>query len=101
MKNCHLSSDSPDCSVFSMKRQMGVLPSRVPPPPSLLRQIAYQEHSPLCGPEIDPEGWEVLDPVTFEGTLFNVQPFKMSCRVSILSRMTTNYSPVAYSAVPS
>ncbi|KZT41695.1 hypothetical protein SISSUDRAFT_234732 [Sistotremastrum suecicum HHB10207 ss-3] len=67
----------------SIKRQMGILPSRVPPPPSLLRQIAYQEQSPLCGPEIDPEGWETLEPVRFEGTLFNVQSFTMTCRLSL------------------
>ncbi|KAF7376565.1 hypothetical protein MSAN_00072800 [Mycena sanguinolenta] len=29
-----------------------------PGPPSALRQLAYQENSPLFGPESDPSGWE-------------------------------------------
>lgn len=42
-----------------------------PPPPSMVRQLAYQEKSPLIGPSRDPEGWHTLEPVTIRGMAFD------------------------------
>jgi hypothetical protein len=51
-------------------------------PPSLLRQAAYNAGAPLVGPAGDPEGWKVLPPVQFTGTLFNQRPVTVVCTVS-------------------
>nr|GAT55849.1 predicted protein [Mycena chlorophos] len=42
---------------------------RQPERPSPLRMLAYQENSPLLGPEVDPEGWASY-PVTLKAILF-------------------------------
>lgn len=41
-----------------------------PPPPSVSRQLAYQEKSPLIGPLGDPEGWHTLEPIAVRGASF-------------------------------
>ncbi|KAJ7680810.1 hypothetical protein DFH06DRAFT_1164245 [Mycena polygramma] len=57
------SDDKLNCpfAYFSMKQ---------PGPPSALRQLAYQENSPLFGPEADPEGWHTLRS-SVKGTVFS------------------------------
>ncbi|KAJ3546756.1 hypothetical protein NM688_g5477 [Phlebia brevispora] len=42
-----------------------------PEPPSLARQLSYQEKTPLVGPEDDPEGWHRVSPVVLRGSIFN------------------------------
>ena len=50
--------------------------------PSALRQEAYNNGTPLPGPDGDPEGWKVLPPVQIKGTLFTTKPVEIQCTVS-------------------
>ncbi|OBZ72078.1 hypothetical protein A0H81_08019 [Grifola frondosa] len=59
------------------------IPLLRPSPPSIARQIAYQENSPLIGPGSDPGGWKVLKPVTVEGTMFRTKDIEAKCRLSL------------------
>ena len=53
--------------------------------PSVLRQLAYREGTPLVGPEGDPEGWKVLAPVKVAGTIFDARKVELECTVCPLS----------------
>jgi len=44
------------------------VPCIKPDPPSPLRQLSYENRSPLLGPEADPEGWKTIF-VTFDGDI--------------------------------
>jgi len=50
-----------------------------PPPFSILRQIAYQEGTPLLGPTIDPDGWFSTDTVNIQAKVFNTRTAKVGC----------------------
>lgn len=58
-------------------------PRTIPGPPSSLRQQAYNEGSELLGPKVDPEGWEVLPDVVFQGTLFSILKVSFTCSVRL------------------
>jgi len=51
--------------------------------PSLLRRTAYQNGTPLLGPEADPDGWKPLPTVTITGTLFNSREIELQCTLLI------------------
>jgi len=53
-----------------------------PDPPTMLRQLAYQENSPLLGPEADPEGWKSM-PFQVRGTIFNARTVQANCILSL------------------
>ena len=53
-------------------------------PPSALRALAYAEGGVILGPDADPEGWKVYDPVTITGTLFEAREVSVQCTVSWL-----------------
>lgn len=57
----------------------------MPGPPSPLRQLAYREESQLIGPQGDPKGWMVLNPINFTGNLFNSRQVEVQCTVRDLS----------------
>ncbi|KAK7437000.1 hypothetical protein VKT23_006714 [Stygiomarasmius scandens] len=59
------------------------IPAIRPDPPSLLRQLAYQENSPLAGPSVDPEGWLTLAPVKSHGTVFSSRTVEITCTLSL------------------
>ncbi|KAF9048581.1 hypothetical protein BJ165DRAFT_1526021 [Panaeolus papilionaceus] len=61
----------------------GYVPSTKPDPPSLLRQLAYQQFLPLPGPSSDPEGWKTLRPVSVRGILFKKHRVETKCTLSI------------------
>jgi hypothetical protein len=42
----------------------------------------YAEGGELLGPDADPQGWKVFDPVNITGTLFNVRDVSVQCTVS-------------------
>ena len=70
------------------------IPLARPSPPTILRQLAYQQGQPLVGPEGDPDGWKTLDPVQVVGTLFKTVTVEAQCTVSrtdavIVIRMLT------------
>ncbi|KAI0339780.1 hypothetical protein BDW22DRAFT_1347286 [Trametopsis cervina] len=54
-----------------------------PPEPSPLRQMAYEAGSPLPGPDVDPEGWHSLAPVTFEGKVFGARAVAVTYVLSL------------------
>ncbi|KAI0789899.1 hypothetical protein C8Q75DRAFT_806557 [Abortiporus biennis] len=56
--------------------------------PSTLRQVAYQEGSPILGPEIDPDGWKVLPPITLSGTLFTTKKVTVEITLAISNPLT-------------
>ncbi|OCH94826.1 hypothetical protein OBBRIDRAFT_788829 [Obba rivulosa] len=59
------------------------IPQLRPCAPSILRQLAYQEQSPILGPERDSEGWRALHPVVIRGTLFKTRPVEVICTLSL------------------
>lgn len=59
------------------------IPATRPAPPSPLRQLSYQEFSPVLGPDIDPEGWTTLPPVKIQGKLFNNRNIEVVCDLSL------------------
>ncbi|KAF5391659.1 hypothetical protein D9757_002486 [Collybiopsis confluens] len=59
------------------------IPTTRPDPPSLLRQLAYQERSSLLGPNADPDGWYTLPPTKVSGKLFNNRVVEVTCRLSL------------------
>ncbi|KAI0649180.1 hypothetical protein C8Q79DRAFT_496480 [Trametes meyenii] len=61
---------------------LAYIPLARPTPPSILRQLAYQESHPLVGPDGDPDGWKALAPVTVKGILFKTVPVEAECRIS-------------------
>ena len=58
------------------------LPRSVAKPPSALRALAYAEGGVVLGPDADPEGWKVYDPVKITGTLFKARDVTVQCTVS-------------------
>jgi hypothetical protein len=65
-----------------LRTVFGFTPLTTPPLPSPLRQLAYQEDSPLLGPSADPEGWKFLSNFTVDGVLFG-RPIKVECTLAI------------------
>lgn len=59
------------------------IPATRPDPPSRLRQLAYQENSPILGPEADPDGWKTASAIKIQGTLFSARDVEVICRVSV------------------
>ncbi|KIK55159.1 hypothetical protein GYMLUDRAFT_176075 [Collybiopsis luxurians FD-317 M1] len=59
------------------------IPATRPDPPSPLRQLAYQEHSSLPGPEADPNGWYTLPAAKVYGKLFSNRVVEVTCRLSL------------------
>ncbi|KAJ6613801.1 hypothetical protein B0H10DRAFT_2270100 [Mycena sp. CBHHK59/15] len=57
----------------------GFFSMRQPGPPSMLRQLAYQENSPLLSPEADPEVWQSLPSFSNSGLLFSVLKLDVKC----------------------
>jgi len=51
--------------------------------PSLLRQLAYQEGTPLPGPSCDPDGWKTLQPLIARGTMFKSRQVEVRCTLSL------------------
>ncbi|CAA7267040.1 unnamed protein product [Cyclocybe aegerita] len=66
-----------------IKTAFGYVPSTRPEPPSLLRQLAYQQFLPLPGPFTDPEGWKTLRPVLVRGMMFRTQRVEAKCTLSL------------------
>ncbi|KAF8206241.1 hypothetical protein K438DRAFT_1816872 [Mycena galopus ATCC 62051] len=66
-----------------------------PAPPSALRQLAYKEGGDLIGPDGDPQGWKVLQPVKFKGKLFDTKEVEVKCTLAIATPLAfTVGSPI-------
>ncbi|KAJ3830104.1 hypothetical protein EV361DRAFT_923544 [Lentinula raphanica] len=59
------------------------VPASKPDPPSELRQLAYQENSPLLGPQADPNGWYTLPSAQIYGTLFKNRVVEVTLKLSL------------------
>ncbi|GLB40290.1 hypothetical protein LshimejAT787_0801610 [Lyophyllum shimeji] len=66
-----------------IKTAFGYVPSTRPEPPSMLRQLAYQQCTPLPGPHCDPDGWKTLRPVTARGLMYRSRPVEVQCHLSL------------------
>ncbi|KAF7368299.1 hypothetical protein MVEN_00151100 [Mycena venus] len=67
---------------------IGYFTMKQPGPPSRLRQLAYQENSPLFGPEADPDGWHSQS-LSVKGTLFSSRTIDVKVTFSVAN-------PLAY-----
>ncbi|KAJ7761956.1 hypothetical protein DFH07DRAFT_956974 [Mycena maculata] len=74
----------------TLSQTLHYLPLTQPETPSPLRQVAYKEGSGLVGPEGDPDGWKVLEPVQMKGKLFDVREVMVESTLAIAT-------PLAYS----
>ncbi|KAJ7650108.1 hypothetical protein FB45DRAFT_886947 [Roridomyces roridus] len=54
---------------YRLSTVINYMPVSRPGPPSGLRQLAYQQHVPLPGPDSDPEGWRTSHFVKTQGRL--------------------------------
>ncbi|KAF8507418.1 hypothetical protein JB92DRAFT_3145352 [Gautieria morchelliformis] len=63
----------------SLSTTIVYLPRSRPSAPSVLRQLAYREHTALLGPEVDPEGWEILGTKSVTGTVFESRKVEVAC----------------------
>jgi hypothetical protein len=58
------------------------IPRTVAERPSPLRALAYADGGAILGPDADPEGWKVYDPIKVTGTLFDTREVSVQCTVS-------------------
>lgn len=71
------------------------LPRTVADPPSPMRALVYVEGLAILGPDADPQGWKVFDPVKITGTLFNARDVSVQCTLAVATPSThASNSPV-------
>ncbi|KAH9168854.1 hypothetical protein EDB89DRAFT_2115250 [Lactarius sanguifluus] len=71
------------------------LPRTVADPPSPLRALVYAEGGAVLGPDADPQGWKVFDPVRITGMLFNAREVNVQCTLAMATPLTyASNSPV-------
>ncbi|KAJ7778581.1 hypothetical protein DFH07DRAFT_876169 [Mycena maculata] len=66
-----------------VKTMFVYVPAVRPDPPSVSRQLAYQENVPIPGPEIDMDGWHSCPPVILKGKVFNNRRVEVQCVLSL------------------
>ncbi|KAJ3757691.1 hypothetical protein EV360DRAFT_45536 [Lentinula raphanica] len=66
-----------------LSHNFAYVPLTIPPPPSMLRQMAYRSGTGLIGPDRDRDGWKVFGPAKMAGTLFNVRKAEVDCELAI------------------
>ncbi|TRM64222.1 hypothetical protein BD626DRAFT_249145 [Schizophyllum amplum] len=72
------------------------VPSTRPSAPSLVRQLAQEQHLPVPGPADDPQGWVTLAAGIIKGKVFKARKVELQCTLSLAK-------PLAYtrgSAMP-
>jgi hypothetical protein len=62
---------------------LAYIPCTKPREPSMLRQLAYRESSPLLLPEMDPEGWHALPTVPIKGRIFSSHQVNIDLNLSL------------------
>src|SRR5882757_4516383 len=58
------------------------IPFIIPGPPSPLRQLAYEQGSPLWGPGADPAGWHECGIIKLKGSVDRFRDTGVYCTVS-------------------
>ncbi len=74
------------CLIWQIARlgtSFGYIPQHRAPPSTELRHAAYVEGGQMAGPEADPDGWHVLEPISIQGTLFESRTVEIQCTVSL------------------
>ncbi|KAJ7476020.1 hypothetical protein FB451DRAFT_265030 [Mycena latifolia] len=71
-----------------IKTRFGYIPTTRPDPPSVLRQLAYREHSLLPGPEVDPVGWTTSSTAVVRGTVFKSRQAAVHCMLSLANPLS-------------
>lgn len=71
-----------------LRTVLAYIPCIRPREPSMLRQLAYQEGSPLLPPEMDPEGWRTLPTLPVRGKIFNSHPVHLDVNLSLASPLS-------------
>ncbi|KIY51797.1 hypothetical protein FISHEDRAFT_36554 [Fistulina hepatica ATCC 64428] len=66
-----------------IKTTFGYVPSTRPDPPSMLRQISYQQGTPIPGPQFDPEGWHICPSVVSRGCVFKSRHIEVRCTLAL------------------
>ncbi|KAJ7067133.1 hypothetical protein C8F01DRAFT_1247532 [Mycena amicta] len=67
-------------SDYRLSTILEYLPVSRPSLPSGLRQLAYEQHTALLGPDSDPDGWTTLPVVKTSGQ-YNSRPVEASCKL--------------------
>ncbi|KAF7312501.1 hypothetical protein MIND_00263800 [Mycena indigotica] len=67
----------------TLTKSFAYMPLVQPDPPSKLRQMAYKDGTELLGPEIDIDGWKVLQPVKVKGKLFDAKEVEIECTLAL------------------
>ncbi|KAG6857382.1 hypothetical protein H0H87_004744 [Tephrocybe sp. NHM501043] len=62
-----------------IKTAFGYVPSTRPGQASLLRQLAYQQCTPLVGPHSDRDGWKSLRPVSARALMYRTAKVEVQC----------------------
>ncbi|KAJ6512953.1 hypothetical protein C8R45DRAFT_812620 [Mycena sanguinolenta] len=71
------------------------VPASRPPPPSLSRQLAYQQNTPVPRPEDDPAGWEQFPSFAVRGTVFSTRQVEATCHFALAKPLCyTRGSPI-------
>ncbi|KAF7338993.1 hypothetical protein MVEN_01975500 [Mycena venus] len=68
-------------------RTFGYFSMKQPGPPSALRQLAYQENSPLLGPTADHEGW-TSQSASVKGDLFSSRQIELKFTLSLATPLS-------------
>ncbi|KAI0366529.1 hypothetical protein BV20DRAFT_951982 [Pilatotrama ljubarskyi] len=68
---------------FDLGSVVGYCPVIRPVAPSIARQIAYMENSPLIGPEGDPEGWRCLEALRVHRSVFSTLTVEATCTLAL------------------
>ncbi|ESK95334.1 hypothetical protein Moror_3906 [Moniliophthora roreri MCA 2997] len=66
-----------------IRTPFGYVPSSRPEPPSLLRQLAYEQNLPIPGPHFDVEGWKTLGTTIARGIVFHGREAEVQCTLSL------------------
>ncbi|KAI0752587.1 hypothetical protein C8Q80DRAFT_1342136 [Daedaleopsis nitida] len=61
----------------------GYCPIIRPEAPSVARQLAYMNNTPLPGPEADPDGWKCLEPLHIRGSVFSTRNVDAICTLAL------------------
>ncbi|KAJ7170803.1 hypothetical protein C8R43DRAFT_944646 [Mycena crocata] len=83
-------------SDYRLSTTVNYVPLIRPSPPSRLRQLAYQQHTALLGPDSDPEGWFTLPAVRTRGRLSSTShSVDAKCRLSLATPLLASPDAVA------
>lgn len=66
----------------------GYVPSTKPDPPSLLRQLAYEQNAPIPGPSVDPAGWKVFASIVTRGQVFKTRRVEATCTIALANPLS-------------